>query len=69
MNLLDAAVAARGAVVLFLGSSCIYPKFAAQPIKESALLTGALEADERRTLPRSPGILQVQAVRRQYGLP
>ncbi|MGV7852589.1 NAD-dependent epimerase/dehydratase family protein, partial [Mycobacterium kansasii] len=43
VNLLDAAVAARVPRLLFLGSSCIYPKFAQQPIKESALLSGPLE--------------------------
>ena len=48
VNLLDAAVAARVPRLLFLGSSCIYPKFAPQPIQESALLTGPLGADERR---------------------
>lgn len=43
VNLLDAAVAARVPRLLFLGSSCIYPKLAPQPIPESALLTGPLE--------------------------
>ncbi|ETZ96763.1 GDP-L-fucose synthase 1 [Mycobacterium kansasii 662] len=52
VNLLDAAVAARVPRLLFLGSSCIYPKFAEQPIKESALLTARWS---RRTTPtRSP---------------
>lgn len=70
VNLLDAAVAARVPRVLFLGSSCIYPKFAAQPIKESALLTGALEpTNDAYAIAKIAGILQVQAVRRQYGLP
>ena len=48
VNLLDAAVAARVPRLLFLGSSCIYPKYAPQPIKESALLTGHSGADKRR---------------------
>jgi GDP-L-fucose synthase len=69
VNLLDAAVAARVPRLLFLGSSCIYPKFAAQPIKESALLTGHLEpTNDGYAIAKIAGILQVQAVRRQYGL-
>jgi GDP-L-fucose synthase len=69
VNLLDAAVAARVPRLLFLGSSCIYPKFAPQPIKESALLTGALEpTNDAYAIAKIAGILQVQAVRRQYGL-
>jgi GDP-L-fucose synthase len=70
VNLLDAAVAARVPRLLFLGSSCIYPKYAPQPIKESALLTGPLEpTNDAYALAKIAGILQVQAVRRQYGLP
>src|ERR1700759_714662 len=69
VNLLDAAVAARVPRLLFLGSSCIYPKFAQQPIEESALLTGALEpTNDAYAIAKIAGILQVQAVRRQYGL-
>ncbi|OSC29666.1 GDP-fucose synthetase [Mycobacterium vulneris] len=69
VNLLDAAVAARVPRLLFLGSSCIYPKNAAQPIKESALLTGPLEpTNDAYAIAKITGILQVQAVRRQYGL-
>jgi GDP-L-fucose synthase len=68
-NLLDAAVAARVPRFLFLGSSCIYPKYAPQPIKESALLTGPLEpTNDAYAIAKIAGILQVQAVRRQYGL-
>lgn len=70
VNLLDAAVAAAVPRLLFLGSSCIYPKFAPQPIKESALLTGALEStNDAYAIAKIAGILQVQAVRRQYRLP
>jgi GDP-L-fucose synthase len=70
VNLLDAAVAARVPRLLFLGSSCIYPKFAPQPIPESALLTGPLEpTNDAYAIAKIAGILQVQAVRRQYGLP
>jgi GDP-L-fucose synthase len=70
VNLMDAAVAARVPRLLFLGSSCIYPKFAPQPIEESTLLTGALEpTNEAYAVAKIAGIVQVQAVRRQYGLP
>jgi GDP-L-fucose synthase len=69
VNLLDAAVAARVPRLLFLGSSCIYPKHSPQPIKESALLTGLLEpTNDAYAIAKIAGILQVQAVRRQYGL-
>ncbi|OBI62655.1 GDP-L-fucose synthase [Mycobacterium sp. E796] len=70
VNLLDAAVAARVPRLLFLGSSCIYPKYSAQPITESALLTGPLEpTNDAYAIAKIAGILQVQAVRRQHGLP
>lgn len=69
VNLLDAAVAARVPRLLFLGSSCIYPKFAPQPIQESSLLTGPLEpTNDAYAIAKIAGILQVQAVRRQHGL-
>ncbi|MCB0935912.1 MAG: GDP-L-fucose synthase [Mycobacterium sp.] len=69
VNLLDAAVAARVPRLLFLGSSCIYPKLAPQPIAESALLTGPLEpTNDAYAIAKIAGILQVKAVRRQYGL-
>lgn len=69
VNLLDAAVAAHVPRLLFLGSSCIYPKYAPQPIKENALLTGPLEpTNDAYAIAKIAGILQVQAVRRQYGL-
>ena len=69
VNLLDAAVAARVPRLLFLGSSCIYPKHAPQPIKETALLTGPVEpTNDAYAIAKIAGILQVQAVRRQYGL-
>lgn len=70
VNLLDAAVAARVPRLLFLGSSCIYPKYSPQPIPESALLTGPLEpTNDAYAIAKIAGILHVQAVRRQYGLP
>ncbi len=69
VNLLDAAVAARVPRLLFLGSSCIYPKHAPQPIEENALLTGPLEpTNDAYAIAKIAGILQVQAVRRQHGL-
>ncbi|AEV70944.1 nucleoside-diphosphate-sugar epimerase [Mycolicibacterium rhodesiae NBB3] len=69
VNLLDAAVAARVPRLLFLGSSCIYPKLARQPIEEAALLTGPLEpTNDAYAIAKIAGILQIQAVRRQYGL-
>ncbi|MCA9799723.1 MAG: GDP-L-fucose synthase [Cyanobacteria bacterium HKST-UBA04] len=54
--------------LLFLGSSCIYPKFADQPLVESALLTGALEpTNEPYAIAKIAGIKLCQSYRRQYG--
>jgi GDP-L-fucose synthase len=54
--------------LLFLGSSCIYPKFAAQPIKEEALLTGPLEpTNEWYAIAKIAGLKLGQAYRKQYG--
>ena len=56
------------AKLLFLGSSCIYPKFAQQPIREEALLTGPLEpTNEWYAIAKIAGIKMAQAYRRQYG--
>jgi GDP-L-fucose synthase len=69
-NVLDAALANDVERVAFLGSSCIYPKFAEQPIREESLLTGHLEpTNDAYAIAKIAGILNVQAVRRQYGLP
>lgn len=69
-NVLDAAKAYSVERLLFLGSSCIYPKAAEQPIRESSLLTGHLEpTNDAYAIAKIAGILHVQAVRRQYGLP
>ncbi|MFK4834578.1 GDP-L-fucose synthase family protein [Microbacterium sp. ZW T2_14] len=69
-NVLDAALANDVERVAFLGSSCIYPKFAEQPIREDALLTGHLEpTNDAYAIAKIAGILNIQAVRRQYGLP
>jgi len=60
--------AAGAGRLLFLGSSCIYPKLAPQPIREDALLTGPLEpTNEPYALAKIAGIVQVQSYRRQYG--
>lgn len=68
VNLMDAANAANVDRLLFLGSSCIYPKFAKQPIAESSLLTGALEpTNDAYAIAKIAGIMQVQASRRQFG--
>lgn len=70
VNVMDAALEAGVKRFLFLGSSCIYPKLAAQPIREDSLLTGYLEpTNDAYAIAKIAGILQVQAVRRQYGLP
>lgn len=70
VNVLDAALAAGVERLLFLGSSCIYPKFAPQPIPESALNTGYLEpTNDAYAIAKIAGIMQIQAIRRQYELP
>lgn len=67
-NLMDAAHNANIDRLLFLGSSCVYPKFAEQPIREESLLTGALEpTNEAYALAKISGLKLVQAYRRQYG--
>ncbi|MEW1949024.1 GDP-L-fucose synthase [Pseudarthrobacter sp902506025] len=69
-NVMDAAREHGVERLLFLGSSCIYPKFADQPIREDSLLTGHLEpTNDAYAIAKIAGITQVQAVRRQYGLP
>jgi GDP-L-fucose synthase len=67
-NLIDGAHAAGIGKVLFLGSSCIYPKFAEQPIKEESLLTGALEpTNEYYALAKIAGLKLIEAYRKQHG--
>ncbi|CAB4722677.1 MAG: NAD-dependent epimerase/dehydratase family protein [Actinobacteria bacterium] len=67
-NVMDAALEFQTERLLFLGSSCIYPKLAAQPIGEDSLLTGHLEpTNDAYAIAKIAGILGVQAVRRQYG--
>ena len=66
-NLMDAAHAAGIEKLLFLGSSCVYPKLAEQPIKEEYLLTGELEkTNEAYALAKISGLKLVQAYRSQY---
>ena len=67
-NLMDGAHAANIERLLFLGSSCVYPKMAQQPIKEEFLLTGELEkTNEAYALAKISGLKLVQAYRQQYG--
>jgi GDP-L-fucose synthase len=67
-NVVHSACEARVGKLLLLGSSCIYPKFAPQPIMEDALLTGALEpTNEWYAIAKIAGIKLCQAYRRQYG--
>jgi GDP-L-fucose synthase len=68
LNVIQAAHLANVERLVFLGSSCIYPKFAPQPIKEDALLTGPLEpTNEWYAIAKIAGIKLCQALRRQYG--
>jgi GDP-L-fucose synthase len=70
LNVLDAAQEHGVERLLFLGSSCIYPKLANQPIKEDSLLTGHLEpTNDAYAIAKISGILQIQAIRRQHSLP
>ena len=67
-NLIHAAQVAGAQKLLFLGSSCIYPKLAPQPLKEASLLTGPLEpTNEWYAVAKIAGIKLCQAYRRQYG--
>ena len=69
LNVMDAALAVGVERLLFLGSSCIYPKFAPQPISEDSLLTGPLEpTNDAYAIAKIAGVMQVQAARRQYGV-
>ena len=63
-NVIEAAYRTKVEKLLFLGSSCIYPKFAPQPIKEDSLLTGPLEpTNEWYAVAKIAGIKLVQACR------
>ncbi len=67
-NVIDAAYRAGAQKLVFLGSSCIYPKFAPQPIQEDSLLTGALEpTNEWYAVAKIAGLKMCQAYRREFG--
>ena len=67
-NLFESAHENDVSRVLFLGSSCIYPKFAPQPINEASLMTGLLEeTNDAYAIAKIAGVMQVQAYRREYG--
>lgn len=67
-SVIHAAYAHGAKKLVFLGSSCIYPKLAAQPMQESALLSGALEpTNDAYAVAKIAGIKMVQAYRKQYG--
>jgi GDP-L-fucose synthase len=67
-NVIDAAHKSGVAKLVFLGSSCIYPKMAPQPIKEDYLLTGPLEAtNEWYAVAKIAGLKMCQAYRREFG--
>lgn len=67
-HVIDASYRFRVKKLLFLGSSCIYPKFAPQPMREEHLLTGPLEpTNEAYAVAKIAGIKMCQAYRRQYG--
>lgn len=67
-NLIDAALNHEVEKFIFLGSSCIYPKLAPQPLKEEYLLTGSLEpTNEWYAVAKITGIKACEAIRKQYG--
>src|SRR5690606_23384267 len=68
LNVMRAALAAKVRKLLFLGSSCIYPRDAVQPMTEDALLTGPLEpTNEWYAIAKIAGVKLAQAFRRQHG--
>ncbi len=69
-NVIDLAWRHHVRKLLFLGSSCIYPKFASQPISEEELLSGPLEpTNEPYAIAKIAGLKMCQAYRKQYGFP
>ena len=67
-NVMDAAHACDVERLLFLGSSCIYPRHATQPIRESSLMTGPLEpTNQAYAMAKISGIFYIEAHRTQYG--
>lgn len=68
LNVINAAGRSRVEKLLFLGSSCIYPKFASQPISEDALLTGSLEpTNQWYAIAKIAGLKLCEAYRRELG--
>jgi GDP-L-fucose synthase len=69
-NLMESSFAAGVKKFVFLGSSCIYPKKAVQPIVENALMTGQLEeTNSAYAIAKIAGIEMIRSFRKQYGLP
>ena len=67
MNIIESAWQNQVKRLLFLGTSCIYPKFANQPIEEESLLTGSLESTNQwYAISKISGIILCQALREQY---
>src|ERR1700742_3238546 len=67
-NVIHAAHVNRAEKLMFLGSSCIYPRLASQPLREDSMLTGALEpTNEPYAIAKIAGIKMVEAYRSQYG--
>jgi GDP-L-fucose synthase len=67
-NVIDAAYKMKAKKLLFLGSSCIYPKYALQPLREEALLTGTLEpTNEAYAIAKIAGLKMCAAYNKQYG--
>ncbi|WP_426095406.1 GDP-L-fucose synthase family protein [Flavobacterium sp. DSR2-3-3] len=67
-NLIDSAFKSGVAKFIFLGSSCIYPKLAPQPLKEEYLLTGTLElTNEWYAIAKIAGVKACEAIRKQFG--
>lgn len=68
MNIINAAHQLKAKKLLFLGSSCIYPKYTPQPMREDALLSGKLEpTNEPYAIAKIAGIIMCQSYNRQYG--
>ena len=67
-NIIESANRWNATKLLFLGSSCIYPKFATQPIREDQFMTGSLElTNDAYAIAKIAGIMMCQAYRQQYG--
>ena len=67
-NIVQSSYRHNAAKLIFLGSSCIYPKFAPQPIREDALLSGHLEETNKSyAIAKIAGIIMCQSYNRQYG--